>query len=741
MRLSNAEHAYEIVGFLSKANEQRTITESRVRAMLDGIPPYSQTILRQRAESYRCNVNFREAEAIHSAAMTPYYDLFAEARYLADVGLQDDNKSMEVKNSKIATTEFDRMLRSYDGFDYNMQMGLLDMIGYGKGFIFWPDTESWWFKAIKQSRVLVPDNTSADIDSLELVVVRQSWMVHELYKLIRDKSAATDMGWNVAECMKEIQQANPDYGNFDTTTEIEENQKRIRNNDLYESIRSATVNAAHVLVREFNGKVSHLIVSETRPQTTTSGQKVDRQFMFKKADRFDNFRQVVGSMFFDLGDGTWHSIKGLLVKMYPFIEIKNRLSCSVIDNTFINLSVLVQPTTERAFQEAVLQQQGPVSIMRHGLEIQQWGLAGRMEEGLAVEQRLENKLQANIGQYRQTLQREKGNPETATKVKADVFKEQTLGKGSVNRLYQQLDDIYAEIYRRATLENLTDDNGGPNSQALDFRERCKKQGVTIQQLRKVKHVRAFRNIGNGSPFMRQQAIMETERLIPLMNDAGRQNWLDDAIAVSMNHEMVDRYNPKAGDKPGDDEVTARLQAAAMKDGVSPVLTDNQDHFIFAKVYMEEAANALRQMQSGTSSQQETLQFLNMVGAAVAQRLKRIPENHPRREEVKGLTQQWKKLAALVDKMMQKQQDAANTQRENQMNQQAMMSDQAQSAAQASREQTRKDQTAQADIERKNQKAAVDLQLKTQKTQHQMALADAMAKQKMRNESLTQKNEK
>ena len=82
--------------------------------------------------------------------------------------------------------------------------------------------------------------------------------------------------------------------------------------------------------------------------------------------------------------------------MYPFIEIKNRLSCAVVDNAFVNLSVLVQPTTDMAYEDSVLQQIGPVTILRHGLNIQQWGLAGRMEEGLAVERSLENRLSANI---------------------------------------------------------------------------------------------------------------------------------------------------------------------------------------------------------------------------------------------------------------------------------------------------------------------------------------------------------
>ena len=229
----------------------------------------------------------------------------------------------------------------------------------------------------------------------------------------------------------------PAHTTDDSPIDWELVQQELRNHDLYETTRSSVVRIAHIFVREFSGRVSHLIVEEA--DGITGGKKPDAAFLYKNIGRFDSFRQVLCPLFYDIGDGTWHSIKGLALKLYPFIEIKNRLNCAVVDNAFLNMSVLVRPTTSAAYNAAAIMHLGPLSILPPNLEVTQWGIAGRMEEGLAVEKALTMKLESNLGQYRKPTMREQGNPVTATQVSFDAAKEAALGKGAVNRFYAQLE--------------------------------------------------------------------------------------------------------------------------------------------------------------------------------------------------------------------------------------------------------------------------------------------------------------
>lgn len=413
-------------------------------------------------------------------------------------------------------------------------------------------------------------------------------------------------------------------------------------------------------------------------------------------------------------------MKGLLVKMYPFIEIKNRLRCSTIDNTFLNNSVLVQPTTERAFQDFSLQQAGPLTILRNGLEVRQFGLAGRIEEGLAVERSLDNQLASNIGQYRPQPRRDQGNPETATQIRADVMKETALNNTSVNRMYAQLDFLYSEIYRRCINPDLVAEVSEANESAIAFRRRCRERGVKDTELRKVRFVRAYRNVGNGSPFLRQQAIRETGALVSMFNEEGRQNWLNDAIGVTTNQEMVERYNPPNDQfTQNNDHVTAALQAAAMKDRVMPRVTGDQNHFIFAVVYLEEAANALSSLERGATPA-EVIEFLDVIMPHAAQRMQLAAQDPSRKNEVAALQEQFKKISASADKIRQAAQMQQRQAQAMQERQQRMSEDGQIKQEQMQREEARKDVQTENDMARKTAKTKQDMELKAAKTAQKLS---------------------
>lgn len=356
-RLSSPERCQGIARLLIEADKERAITLAMVKGMLDGNAPFDNNKLRANGQANRTNVNFREGEATLSSAETPYYDLFAESSTYFQVDVEEFNFDKQIQYSRVITQFFDDMLKDWSGFDYNIQRCIHEMVAFGRGFCLWPDPVTWQFSAIQQSRVLVPDGTPADPDQLELLVVRQSMTVSDLYGKVRDPEAAKKVGWNTGAVMESIAGAVPETRHDTSTTDYEKLQEEIRNHDLYQSIRSDVVRVDNVFVREFSGKVSHLIVEERNAVQNKAVGGVDpknvgkTKFLYKKIGRYNCFREALACFFFDIGDGTWHSVKGLGVKLYPFIEIKNRLNCSIVDNAFINLSVLLQATSGRAEQE------------------------------------------------------------------------------------------------------------------------------------------------------------------------------------------------------------------------------------------------------------------------------------------------------------------------------------------------------------------------------------------------------
>lgn len=719
MRLKDAGQAVEIVKLLVDANRTRAAVDARVKGSLDGVPPFNQAKLRAEAQAHRCNVNFREAEGLHTSAVTPYYDLFAEAACYCEIKT-DHGKNVFDRNrwSKILTTEHDRMLKEWDGFDYNIQLIISEMVDFGIGLAMWPDDKNWQFRAIKKSKVYVADGSPANIDDQEIIVVREECAVHDLWKYIRKDTAANSVGWTRSAVLREIKNATPPtQGGTTTTDDIEATQQRIRNNDLYESMKCSKVKLAHLFVKEFDGKISHLIVAEQAPKADAKKDAPKTEFLFKKKGRYESFRQAVAAIFYDIGDGTWHSVKGLLVKVYPFIELKNRGSCAVWDSMFLNMGVLCKTSGADGGQKMGMVQLGPLSILPPHLEVQQWGLVGKMEEALVVDRHFEQKLASNIGTYRTTVRKESGNPETATKVMADQGKEAMLNKGSVNRFYSQLDCIFEELYRRASKAGLNADDGGPNDAALEFQKRCMDQGVPREAFKKVR-VRAYRNIGNGSIFMRQQSFRDSSILVPMMNEEGRSNWLDDAIAVTTNYDMVERYNPKdaVGPTVAEQQNHAALENAAMKVGVRVAIVPTDNHVIHADSHIAACSQALASVQQG-GNPADVLAFADIAAPHAMQHIQKLENDPSRKREVQTLTDAWKKMAALTQQLEAMVKQSQQQQQQQVQRQRQVMNDQQLKAA-----------TAQSDMARKDRKAQVDMALKGRKAQQALAIKDATAAQ-------------
>lgn len=725
-RVKGAKEAAQIVWKLVDANKGRAWADAQVRGTLDGNPPYSPEELKKHGQSHRTNVNFREAEGLKEAAETPYYDLFAEAPYYAAISLRSDKPWDAAYKSRVVTEEWNEMLRNWDEFDFNIQMAVSNLVCFGRGFVMWEDEDSWQFAWVRYSRVLVQDGTPNNLKKLEVLVVRQQWCLSELWGKIKNKKEASQVGWNPAAVTRSMTRAAPDLQGGGIGDDYEYWQARLRNNDLAESSGGKTVKAAHVFVKEYGGKISHMIVEETG--TSGNPPNTESEFLFEKRNRFDSFRQILGSMFYDLGDGTWHSVKGLLNKLQSFVHLKNRTNCALADNMFLNMGLVLKALSPKALQNLNLLYVGPLVIIPPETEMVQQQMAGRMEEGLAMDNHLERKLAANIGTYRQTVHREQGNPDTATKVMADQAKEASLGKGAVNRFYGQLDHVFKETYVRA-IKPGQDTSTEAGKMAKEFQERCADRGVTASDLKKIRFVRAYRNIGNGSIFMRQQAVQNMLPVVSMLSEAGRQNWLDDYVAATTNQEMVERYNPKGNYNPtlDDDRVTATLQVAAAKEGIPPVITDMQNHVIYADIFLAAAAQAAESIQQGADPV-AVLAFLETIGPALAQHMQALKADPSRKQVFDALEPRFKQLGQFADQLRQQVEQMQQQQAEQQQAQQQQMSDEQMKWAKTN-----------SDMDRKDRKAALDMTLKARKAEQQFAIADIKTAQQIEHQAAVDRN--
>ncbi len=446
-RIGSASDARKIIEDLRNADRTlRSKKRAKIQGMLDGNPPYTQQALRKAGQGHRTNLNLREGEGMADSAKTPYYDLVFEVPQFAQVYMEyGNNPERNLEWSQKITKRYHDMLDSWRGMDFHFQLHQWMMVVYGHGPLCWEDTKDWRSKAKKPWEVLVPDNSPANIDEVETIIMPRAIMPGDLYQKIKNEKAATTVGWNVPEVKQAIIDAAPD--DMQRMRDWEYYQNEIRTGDVTWNAKSKRIFVCDLFQKEFNGKVSHYILLDS-DSAQSSAMVSEDEFLFEKIDRFDCFDQIICPFFFDVGTGDWHSIKGLGPKIYDFCEVSNRLTGEMIDGARIGSGITLEAADANALQQTQIVHIGGGVVIQPGYKAVQSRIAESLQGPLAVKRDLQSTLQSNTGQYRQRVSEENQEP-TLGQAQLNAQQQAVLGKGSVNRYYKTLDSWHTETFRRA----------------------------------------------------------------------------------------------------------------------------------------------------------------------------------------------------------------------------------------------------------------------------------------------------
>lgn len=742
-RVANADDASTICQSLIWAGRDRARFRAKGQGMVDGNPPYNAAALRAQAQAYRTNINWMEGDATVSAALVPFYDLFAGAQYYCEVNLDLDNPDDAQQKSDIATEEFDGMLKEYTDFEFNMNSILFDLVAWGKGFAMWPNTWGWHFNYISDGRVFVPDAQKASIDKLEVICIAESMQLHDLWRDIEDRKTATEVGFNVNACALAIRDAQPEdqSNNTNSTLCYEYIQQRMKDRDLTESMaKQATVQLRHLFVKElggeYSGKITHMIVRED--SEGTSDKNLAGEFLFEKQGKYESFQQALSGFFFETLKGSWNGTTGLIQRIFAPTEIKNRINCTIVDNGFLSGGITMQAQDANSKVKAGVVQFGNVNLLPAGFNVQPGTIFVNNQGLINVAQLLDGVMTSNTGIYKAQLNKPKGNPRTAKEVEINNQNATALSNSGVSRFYRYLDLFYSEIYRRVTTGNPIDADSSEEAKSVrKFRERCKKRGVTLEYLKKVRWVRAYRNIGNGSQFQRNQILESFAPLAEMIPPAGRENWLRDVAASRFGARAAERYLPQdKKDTPDDQQALAIMENAVMKDGSPVAWTPTQNNVSHATEHLKAMGAAASSLQPAQGQQSGAdpnvvLFFMEIAGPHAAIHLEKIKGDPSKKKEYMEFSKAFKQLSGFADNLHKHLSDEAQKKQEEAQAQQA-------AAAQAQQIQQGQDTESQIkiakfklDAEIKQQKAALHNKIKADSARQNLVIRDVTTAQSLR----------
>lgn len=742
--LASAVSARSLVTTLVQEDRWRSYQRAVVDGCYDGNQPYNQAKLNRDGMGWCCNLNWLGMEGRIDGARIPYYALFSGVPTYATFKTYEGRGSPESARWNNSVAEyFTCALKEWgEGgkeFNWHMQASQFELLYEGWGTLIREDDTDFKFRAVAARDVLVPQRSPSCLDKrVPYVVVRIAYRISELWDKIRNEKTADDLGWNVEVVKKAIMfgTRGADGVGASQYNSWEVWQQKFKNREFEMSFtESDFIACAHLFVQEYSGKISHFIVCES---LQADDMKDENAFLFKHTNKFDSYSQVLHVGFQNTGRGQWHGVRGMGVKSFKAEETMNRLNCRAVDNAFLESGFTLQPQDNRSQDKLQMMVTHGVNWIPAGVNyIDRNASTGRMEGVLSVSRFLDNQLSQKLGNFQQrSIGRDDGRGEqpTATQVELSAAKETALSNGQIDNYYNFLDEVYTETYRRMLRSS--------DPIAKRFRERCEAAGVPKEAMDKMEYVRANRLSGYGSPQMRIMQLDASKGIVPMLNEQGKQAWLNEYISATQGPDKVNQWNPPMQEVTQDD-AWIEVENGTLTDGIKPRLTSGQNdtnhlegHLNFADEYLMPLAQAMEQGQNDPAALQEAYTFVQVLGPHCEEHLARLQSDPFRQDAYKYFREKLRDLGGFNSKIFaairQAQRDAQLAQSEQQAAMALGVKDQAELASMQS-EQQRKDYATQQDQQRKTNKAVASQSLKTWQVGQQSRLAAIQTAAKIQNE--------
>lgn len=711
-RLRDVKSAVSIFNTLLKADEGSAVNRARIDGMFDGAAPYDSRQLAASGQTLKTNLNFGEAQRLLDIALSAYVDLYSSLERLVEVKGTSGEKTDIIPKEDIVAEELTHLFRSWPEFHSSYLRLCTTFLKHGVGIAYFDSPDDWQFRVGGFTDILIPRQTPASENAIDIAIGRRDYYLHELHNFIRNEKAAEAVGWNVKEVkrvmMKHVRTTGRGHTNSQVLTDYEALQAEIKNNDIYTGIQNPTVPLLHFWVRELDGSVSHFISPENDAQ----------DFLYKKIKRYDKPEQAF--VFFTNGvgsNGTYHSIRGLGQRIFSHIQTSNRLRCQQIDGAMLASSVMIQPENQRALDELSFTFYGAYAVMSPNVRIIEKAIPNL---GTAVQpalQDLTQQLALNTDTI-STYGPQQGSPyRNQMQVVADMDVATRLSGASLNLFYASWTRLLREMVRRIVTTKKRD------PLIKDFYARCEKRGVEEEFIKKLDLTRtkAVRSIGSGSMANRLVALRELQGISGQFDDVGRRNLTRDIVATRVGHDLADRYAPTTeGDRPTVDLKIAFLENQQLQAGQQVPVIASELHGQHLQVHVPLLQQVIEGINAGQVDPQQALPMLQALYQHIGQTAQ-YASGDPALQSTVASVQQVLQYAEeainntmkALEKIQRDQQLAAEAAPEGQMAQPNQMS-----------EVDLKLQKAQIEMQIMQQKAELDMAIKQRKFDQEQAMRDA-----------------
>ena len=599
-RIKDVVSALSIFATLRTADEKSASNRARLDAMFDGAAPYDQRVLVSTGQGSRTNLNFGEAARYLDISMSAFVDLYTSLERLVRVHVRAGEPTQRTEAEDVIAEEATAVHRDWPEAHSSFLRLCNEFTKHGVGVTYFDDAKNWRYRVSGLSDFLLPRQTKASEEAIEVACVRRQYLLHELYAIIRNPAAAAKVGWDVDEIKRVIMTNAKTTGRTGSHTYLdwETTQRELKNNDLYTGIENTSVEVVCMWVREFDGSISYLMFSEETPKT----------FMFRRDKMFARAEHAFLLFAYGVGtNGTYHSVRGLGGRIFNHVQTSNRLRCQRLDSAMMAGAVMIQPDSQRALADLSFTMYGPYSILSPNVRIVEKvvpNLTQNMDPALAD---IQSQLQQNVDSV-STYGNQSSPYRNELQTEHDLAVSSRLSGSTLNLFYASFSRLMREFVRRL----VTGDKSDPA--VRDFYARCAERGVGEETIKSIDHSKtsAVKAIGAGSAANRLLALRELRGIAGDFDETGRRNLTRDITSERVGRDLVDRYAPpNPAPRQGLDTKMAMLENQQMQAGFGIPVLDSEMHGDHLRIHLPVFGEMLAAIDSGTADPVQLLPVVQL----------------------------------------------------------------------------------------------------------------------------------
>lgn len=659
-RIANAKAGRDIFMRMFEADRPRALHRSRHQALRDGQPPYDQNQLIASGQAGRTNVNWGDSKAVSDVVISGAVDMNVSVETLVSAPLfpwvvTDDEERKHFET--ILADEITKAFRDWEEFN-SFYLSLAHYtFNHGVGIAFFDDTKDWRPTSTGLGDMLIPDGTRASENCIAVASCVRYMEPHEMFAKIRHEEKAAAMGWNVPAVKQAILEACPDT-HFNQNWEVL--QKAMKNNDLgfgY-SNKTSKVGVIHQWAQEFDGTVSKYMLSYHAPRGY-QGNSDAEPWLFQSRGFYPEMRQGMIFFTYGIGNGTYHSISGLLREIYPQALALNRTQSNMLDAANFATSLIIQPLSEAHMSRMRITNLGTISIApaeEHG-KIIEMNRPNVAQAAMPVVADLRDIMAKRAGQFQGDSVFGGSQEKTRFQVAAELEALGKVGATQSNLWYPPWTRLMREMTRRiCRLDYSAGCPGG--KEAERFRKRLEMRGFPLELLKAIdfEDVSAERPVGDGSGAARIARLTQLRELSGDYDEIGKYNLVRDLTAASLNgnYQLADRYIPRVPDSRAPlDKQIANLENSLMRQGQEAKIEPGQMPIAHLDAHIPFLIEMVQEIEGGTADLGEIVMPLVMCHEHATAHLETIAGSELLQEKVAEYKQILQQLGEVVQNSLRK----------------------------------------------------------------------------------------